>query len=80
METRFFTGEVSSLNICRPGPWAMIRISIFIPFWQVELINVFGVFEHVFQPFRIVEIDVKRDLAGLISALGTVRSHYVSNG
>ena len=43
---------------------------------MLVLINVFGVVEHVIQPFGIVEIDVKRDLAGPISALGTVRSHY----
>ena len=46
------------------------------PFLVVVLINVFGVVEHVIQPFGIVEIDVKRDLAGPIAALGTVRSHY----
>ena len=34
------------------------------PFLVVVLINVFGVVEHVIQPFGIVEIEVKRDLAG----------------
>ena len=32
------------------------------PFLVVVLINVFGVVEHVIQPFGIVETDVKRDL------------------
>jgi hypothetical protein len=46
-------------------------------FLVVVLINVFGVVEHVIQPLGIVEIDVKRDLAGPIAALGTVRSYYL---